>query len=130
MAVTRYRTFSEYLEHSKGAAALADHLRKLLVGLGDDVDHQVMRSQETFGVDRKFAQFTSTRMYGTNFPDDWILLTFTTADAIDSARLGVIEEGTSKTRHTYRIELHGKSDVDAQLRGWLERAYAFGRREP
>lgn len=96
---TTHPSFAAYLDDHEGAATLAARLREA----------------------------PTTRMCGTNFPEDWILLVFATSDPVRSGRVGLIEQSAS--RHTYRIELHSPDQVDDQVRGWLRRAYAFGRRE-
>ena len=113
-------TFREYLDSHPDSATLLEQLRQVIVALGP-VEEKESKSQVAFRCRRNLAWAWAPGQYlGEGGAP--LVLTVTFAERDPSPRWKEIVE-PSPGLYTHHLELNDPSEIDDQVRGWLQRAY-------
>ena len=117
---TQGGTLKEYLDVHPDSADLLEHLRKAIGALGP-VEEKESRSQLAFRRRRNVALAWAPGQYlGKRGAPLVLTLTFPERD--QSSRWKEIVE-PSPGLYTHHLELNDPSEIDDQVRVWLQRAY-------
>lgn len=112
-------TFQEFLAAHPQSKQVLQALADLIESTGE-FDSKVTRSQIAFCDDRPFAWAWAPDQYlGPGHAP--LVLTLSFPDRQESKRWKSIVQ-TGKHRFTHHLELHSASDVDDELRGFIEKA--------
>ena len=116
-------TLDEFVAGRDASRQIFDSLRSAIEGLGP-VEIRVTKSQVTFRRRRAFAWAWVPDRYlrGRHAP---LVLTLSFAERNSSPRWKEIVE-PAPGRFTHHLELHSESEIDAEVRGWLQAAWEAG----
>lgn len=117
-------TLKSFMAGKPQALALAGALREYLESLGP-VREQMMKTQISFAVRRKFAWIWMPAMWVKNRPPDCVALTFVLDRRIDDALITQAVEPRPGI-WTHHIVLTGTADFDSRCKQWLRQAYQYG----
>ena len=113
-------TFREYLDSHPDSADLLEHLRQAIVAIGP-VEEKESKSQLAFRRRRTVAAAWAPGQYlGQRGAP--LALTLTFAERDPSPRWKEIVE-PKPGLYTHHLELNDPSEIDDQVRVWLQRAY-------
>jgi len=117
---TRAGTFRKYLDDHPDSAVLLEHLRQTIVALGP-VEEKESKSQLAFRRRRTVAAAWAPGQYlGERGAP--LALTVTFAKRDPSPRWKEIVE-PKPGLYTHHLELNDPSEIDDQVRAWLQQAY-------
>ena len=118
--MTRQGTFRDYLDSHPDSAALLGHLRQAIVAIGP-VEEKESKSQLAFRRRLTVAAAWAPGQYlGQRGAPLVLTLTFPERDP--SPRWKEIVE-PKPGAYTHHLELNDPSEIDEQVRVWLQRAY-------
>ena len=117
---TRGGTLKEYLDSHRDSADLLEHVRHAIRALGP-VEEKESKSQLAFRRRRNIALAWAPGQYlgDRGAP---LVLTLTFAERDQSSRWKEIVE-PSPGLYTHHLELNDPSEIDDQVRAWLQQAY-------
>ena len=113
-------TFREYLDSHPDSTALLEHLRQAIVAIGP-VEEKESKSQLAFRRRRTVASAWAPGQYLGQCAAP-LVLTLTFPERDQSPRWKEIVQPRPGA-YTHHLELNDPSEIDDQVRGWLQRAY-------
>jgi|GEM_PF-717898 len=115
------RTIEDFFEGLPAARALFDLVNNYICSLGP-VKTEIMKTQVSFGLEKKFAWVWLPQMWTRKRSETSITLTiFLPRHVIDKRITETVEPSPGKCIH--HIVLEKESDFDGEVRGWLSEAY-------
>lgn len=120
-------TVEGLFEGREGSYDIFRHVSRYIESLGE-VRVEATKTQVSFGARRKFAWVWLPQMWTAKRPEDSITLTFALDHRVSHPK---IEESVEPRpgRWTHHVVIEKKSDLDADVRAWLQEAYELGRAE-
>lgn len=115
-----------FFEGKPKSFLIYEKLRKALIQAHADVWINVKKTQISFGNRYIFALVSFQRV--PHAPKEYLLITFGLPEKKDSPRIAVATQA-ARNRWTHHVVVQKEAEMDEELLGWLEDAYAFSLRK-